>query len=74
VESFASLALRPDFVRRAVGYGVVVGGLLIAINHGDTLLSGELEGRQWWKIVLTPMVPYCVSTLSSVSALRKTSR
>ena len=67
---FVSLAFRIDIVRRALGYAVVVGGILILINHGDHLLSGEVDARRVMKLVLTPLVPYCVSTLSSVGALR----
>jgi hypothetical protein len=57
-------------VRRALAYAVVVGGVLIAINHGDALLAGDLSGTRLLKMGLTAMVPYVVSTLSSVSALR----
>jgi hypothetical protein len=65
-----ALALRPDVVRRACAYAVVVGSILIAINHGDALWSGELDGRRLLKMALTVMVPYLVSTLSSVGAMR----
>ena len=67
---FWSVALRGDVVRRAAAYGVVVGSILIAINHGDALLRGDIDGVRVLKMVLTPVVPYCVSTLSSVGALR----
>jgi hypothetical protein len=58
-------------VRRALGYAVVVGIVLITINHGDAILAGELTGTRLAKMGLTAMVPYAVSTLSSVSALRQ---
>jgi hypothetical protein len=61
------LALEPRVVRRALGFAVVVGSILIAINHGDALLAGELDSRRWLKMGLTVLVPYCVSTLSSVA-------
>jgi len=48
----------------------VVGTLLIAINHGDALLKGRLDGERVFKICLTLLVPYGVSTTSSVAALR----
>jgi hypothetical protein len=57
-------------VRRALLYLVVVGSVLIAINHGDAILRGEIDGVRWLKMLLTPVVPYVVSTLSSVSAIR----
>jgi len=65
-----SLAFSPAVVRRALGYAVVVGAILVGINHGDALLRGELDANRVLKLILTPLVPYVVSTLSSVSALR----
>ena len=68
--SFWQVATRASVIRRALGYAVVVGAILVSINHGDALLAGEIDGRRWLKIGLTVLVPYCVSTLSSVGALR----
>lgn len=65
------IALDPSVVRRALGYAFVVGPILIAINHGDALLRGELDGLRLFKMGLTVLVPYAVSTLSSVGALRR---
>ncbi len=68
--SFLAVALRPDIVRRALGYALGVGAILIAINHGDALWAGELSRGQLLKMLLTICVPYCVSTASSVGAIR----
>lgn len=57
-------------VRRALVFLVVVGGLLVAINHGDAILRGDVDSGRMLKMILTPLVPYLVSTLSSVSAIR----
>jgi len=65
-----SIAFRPRVVRRALLYGVVVGAILIAINHGDALLRGDIDGVRVLKMLMTPLVPYAVSTLSSVGAIR----
>jgi len=62
------LACEPRTVRRALGFAVVVGSLLIAINYGDRLLTASLDERAWLKMALTVLVPYCVSTLSTVGA------
>ena len=62
------IALSGEVIRRSFVYGVVVGGILIAINHGDILLSGEFSRVQWLKLILTPLVPYLVCTFSSVQA------
>ncbi len=64
------LAASPEIVRRALCYAVVVGAILIAINHGDALARGDLGATRLIKMALTVLVPYTVSTLSSVQALQ----
>jgi hypothetical protein len=56
-------------VRRALAYAVVVGTVLVTINHGDAILSGEIDGRRLARMGLTVIVPYVVSTLSSIGAI-----
>lgn len=68
--SWLGLAFSRPVVVRASAYMVVVGGVLIAINHGDAIFRGEFDGARVIKMLMTPLVPYVVSTLSSVSALR----
>jgi hypothetical protein len=65
------LATSPPVVRRSLGFALGVGSVLIAINHGDAIWSGEIEAKRWLQIGLTTMVPYCVSTASSVMAARQ---
>jgi hypothetical protein len=64
------LALDAAVMRRALLFAVIVGPILIAINHGDALIAGQIGGQRWLKMGLTLMVPYLVSTVSSVAALR----
>ena len=73
-EKTAALIAEPAVVRRALGFGLGVGAVLVAINHGDAILAGEVDGRRWLKIGLTVLVPYCVSTASSVMAIRERGR
>jgi len=70
VKTTLELAASRPVVRRALGYALVVGAILISINHGDALVRGELDGVRMLKMGLTVLVPYTVSTLSSVQALR----
>ena len=65
------LARQPTVVKRALKYAVVVGAILIGINHGDALLRGDITIGRLFKMALTVVVPYVVSTLSSVGALRE---
>jgi hypothetical protein len=69
-QSWLALASSRSVVRRALAMSAVVGALLISINHGDALLRGDVDVRRLLKMVLTLVVPYCVSTYSSVGALR----
>lgn len=68
------VARRPSVVRRALKFAVVVGAVLIAINHGAAILAGDLGWDRLARMALTTMVPYCVSTLSSVDALLSAER
>ena len=63
------VALSGTVIRRSLGYAVVVGGMLVAINHGDVLLAGDFTKVQWFKVLITPLVPYLVCTFSSVQAM-----
>jgi hypothetical protein len=68
------IATRPAVVRRALKYALIVGTLLILINHGDAILRGEVTIDRLLRMGLTTLVPYAVSTLSSVEALRSAER
>ena len=68
--SWLGLATSRSVVQRALGVTLVVGVILIAINHGDALFHGDLSVGRAIRIALTILVPYGVSTYSSVSALR----
>lgn len=65
-----SVALRRDIIIRGLKVGVIVGTILVAINQGDMILSGQLDASAAWKIPLTYLVPYCVSTYGGVSVIR----
>jgi hypothetical protein len=65
-----SFALRRDVVARSTRVALLVGTILALINHGGRLLAMDLDGEATLKILLTYLVPYCVSTWASVQALR----
>lgn len=69
MRSALGLAFSAPVVRRALGYAVVVGAILIAINHADALARGDVDWVRGLRMGLTVLVPYTVSTLSSVQAL-----
>jgi hypothetical protein len=61
-------------VRRGLLYAVVVGSVLVSINHGDAILRNDVGGGRLLRIALTVLVPYIVSTSSSVAAIRELRR
>ena len=72
--SAVRLLFQAAVVRRALVFACVVGPILIAINHADALAAGDVDGRRTLKMGLTLLVPYVVSSVSSVLALRRAGR
>ena len=68
------IATEPRIVRRALKYSLDVGAVLITINHGDAILRGEISMARLLRMLLTMAVPYCMSTASSVGAIREIAR
>jgi hypothetical protein len=54
--------------RRCALIALVVGTILTAVNEGDLLVAGEVQGSFGWKIPLNYLVPFAVSTLGYLSA------
>jgi len=69
-----AIACERGTVIRGLQFAVVVGAVLIAINHGDAILAGNVDRTRLLKMLLTVAVPYLVSTLSTVGARLETSR
>ena len=53
--------------RRSLIVAIIVGTILNLINQGDALLGDAAVN--WTRLILTFIVPYCVSTYGAVSAL-----
>jgi hypothetical protein len=70
MKDWLHLAFQKDVVRRALICVVIVGAVLIGVNHGGALLRGDISAGRLMQIALTLLVPYCVSTFSSVAAMR----
>ena len=66
---YLALAIQPSIIARGLKFSVIVGSILVLINHGDTIFTSGITSTQWLQIALTYLVPYLVSSLSSVQAL-----
>ena len=69
--SFFALATERGVMRRAGKIALIVGTIIALINHGDRMMGDGLGLRSVLKIALTYLVPYCVSTWSSVKAIQE---
>jgi hypothetical protein len=69
IREWLHIASRKPIVMRGLKYGIVVGSILIIINHGNAMVAGTVDATRMIQMVLTVLVPYCVSTASSVGAV-----
>ena len=69
-QSFLSVALSRMVVIQAIKVAIIVGTILALINHGEKVLSLSLSSQDWFKVILTYLVPYSVSTWSAVATIR----
>lgn len=74
IGEWLKLAADSKVVIRALKMASIVGCVLAVINHGDAIYHGQMTGDRVFKIVLTFCVPYLVSTISSVAAMREFAR
>ena len=65
------IVTRTDVLIRALKMASIVGIVLAIINHGDHILLGTMTVTNWIKVLITFCVPFCVSTISSVLAIRR---
>jgi hypothetical protein len=56
-------------MKRASWTALIVGTILLLINHGGAMFKGEVDLARFIQMCLTVVVPYVVSTVSSVSTL-----
>ena len=65
------VAFRKNVFLRALKMALIVGIVLAVINNDDHVFLGTMTVTIWIKILITFCVPFCVSTISSVLAIKK---
>jgi class 3 adenylate cyclase len=70
IGTWARIATDWIVVRQALATALVVGAILTLVNHGDVLATG-LAVDHVWQIGLTFLVPYLVSTTSSILTIER---
>ena len=71
LHNFFTIALSNEVVVTALKLSILVGTILGIINHGPEILQGSLTKENIYQMALTYLVPYSVSTYSSVKAIQK---
>ncbi len=72
--SFFTIARSRSVVISSIKVALVVGSLLALINHYDKLATLNFQRSDIFKILLTYLVPYGVSTWSAVKAIQNKSQ
>ena len=62
------LAFGDGTPKKALNTALVVGTILTTINHGDVIIRGE--SINYFKILLTYCVPFCVTTWGAIHGKR----
>lgn len=65
-KEIVAAVIKKSTVKDAVIVSAVVGSILNIVNQGDILFKLEFENLSALKLILTFIVPYLVSTYSSV--------
>ena len=66
--SLAHMVFGDGTPKKALATALVVGSILTLINHGDQVTAGVLPPI--WKVLLTYLTPYCVTTWGAVTGKR----
>lgn len=61
-----ALICTPHIIRRALMAALVVGSILILLNQGDLIFTGQITRRVIIKSLLTPVIPFCVTMLGAL--------
>ncbi|MDH3283885.1 MAG: nitrate/nitrite transporter NrtS [Acidobacteriota bacterium] len=73
-QDWVRLALSPATALRGLKFAFLVGPIYIIINHGDAILRGDIDATRTLKMILTMLVPFCVSVFSSILTVRHLQR
>ena len=63
-----NIALKKDILIRSSKVALVVGTMLALINHGDAIITNTLTIESIIKIAVSYLVPFSVSTWSTIQA------
>jgi hypothetical protein len=74
LRGYGRALVAPTYRPTALRVALVVGSLLLMINHGQALMRGQMTCDRWWAALLTYVVPYAVNVHGQYSARRSQRR
>jgi ABC-type glycerol-3-phosphate transport system permease component len=63
--------LSPQFAPTGIKVAVVVGTILLTINHGYAIIYRRMTGDRWLAALLTYLVPYLVNVHGQYSSYHR---
>lgn len=69
MNKFAKIAFHRATINKAIIISLAVGSMLNLINQGDFIFQAQWEKISAFKVFLTYLTPFCVSTYSTATAL-----
>ncbi len=69
-----SYLFRSNWVTPALKVALLVGSILLVINHGEAIYEGRMTLGRWISIILSYLVPYCVYIFGKASNLNGQSK
>jgi hypothetical protein len=63
--------LSPNFAPTAIKVALIVGTILLTINHGSAIIGNRMTGDRWLAGLLTYVVPYMVNVHGQYSSYRR---
>lgn len=61
IKQYGLALIDPSLIPTAVQVAIVVGSVLLTINHGAAILSNTMTRDRWISALLTYCVPYLVN-------------
>ncbi|NDJ15785.1 nitrate/nitrite transporter NrtS [Myxacorys almedinensis] len=74
LKGFLASLTNPRFAPTAFKVALVIGTLLLVLNHGRALIDGQMSRDRWISAMLTYCVPYFVSIHGQYTSAAQRSR
>ncbi len=71
IKKYVASLFDPVLAAGAVKVALVVGTILLLINHADALFNNNMTVHRWVSVCLSYLVPYMVSIHGRISAKNK---